>query len=165
VAAILLLGALSSYQGLQAYRHLESALSMRGQAARGAGLAELARDELLETHKYPLFKGYAELFIAHMMTPDADRLAEKLTLNTRALRYVPTSVVCYRQAYFLALSNMPQAAQEQLADAVWSYPAHFQAAMVEMKALAVQHPSQFQPLIESAVQNYEEYRRAAVPAQ
>ncbi|MBU0689249.1 MAG: O-antigen ligase C-terminal domain-containing protein [Gammaproteobacteria bacterium] len=164
VAAILLLGALSLFQGLQAYRHLESATNMRGLAARDARYAERARDELLETLKYPLFNSYAELFIAHMMAPNEDHLAEKLALNTRAIRYIPTAIVSYHQTYLLALSDQPQAALDMLEKTVWSYPGHYEAARAEIEALAAQHPAQFQPLLESAARNYEEYRRAAVPA-
>ncbi len=164
VAAILLLGALSLFQGLQAYRHLEASTNMRGLAARDAHYAERARDELLETLKYPLFNGYAELFIAHMMAPDEDHLAEKLALNTRAMRYIPTGIVSYHQACLLALSDQPQAALDILVNTVWSYPDHYEAAKAEMEALAARHPAQFQPLLESAARNYEEYRRAAVPA-
>ncbi len=164
VAAILLLGALSLYQGLQAYRHLESAIGMRGLANRDVSYAERARDELLETLKYPLFNGYAELFIANMMAPDADHLEDKLALNTRAIRYIPTGMVSYRQAYLLALSDQPQAALNHLENAVWCYPGSYEAARSEMESLVAQHPAQFQPLLESAAQNYEEYRRAAVPA-
>ncbi len=164
VAAILLLGTLSLFQGLQAYRHLEAATTMRGQAARDAGYAERARDELLEALEYPLFNGYAELFIAHMMAPDEDHLAEKLALNTRAVRYIPTGIVSYHQASLLALSDQPQAAMDMLEKAVWSYPSHYEAAKAEMEALAERHPARFQPLLESAARNHEEYRRAAVPA-
>ena len=164
VAAILLLGALSLFQGLQAYRHLESATNMRGLAAKDARYGERARDELLETLKYPLFNGYAELFIAHMMAPDEDHLTEKLALNTRAVRYIPTAIVSYHQAYLQALSDQPQAALDMLEKAVWSYPGQYESARTEMEALAARHPAQFQPLLESAARNYEEYRRAAVPA-
>ena len=161
---VLLLGALSLFQGLQAYRHLESATNMRGLAAKDARYGERARDELLETLKYPLFNGYAELFIAHMMAPDEDHLTEKLALNTRAVRYIPTAIVSYHQAYLQALSDQPQAALDMLEKAVWSYPGQYESARTEMEALAARHPAQFQPLLESAARNYEEYRRAAVPA-
>jgi hypothetical protein len=164
VAAILLLGALSLFQGLQAYHHLEAATNMRAVAARDASYAERSRDELLETLKYPLFNGYAELFIAHMMAPDEDHLSEKLALNTRAIRYIPTGIVSYHQAYLLALSDQPQAALDMLEQTVWSYPGQYEAARAEMEALAERHPARFQPLLESAARNYEEYRRAAVPA-
>jgi O-antigen ligase len=164
VTAILLLGALSLFQGLQAYHHLETALNMRGMAARDTHFAGRSRDELLETLKYPLFNGYAELFIAHMMAPDEDHLAEKLALNTRAMRHIPTGIVSYHQSYLLALSGQQPAALDLLEKTVWNYPTHYEAAKAEMEALAARHPAQFQPLLESAARNYEEYRRAAVPA-
>lgn len=163
-AAILMLGALTLFQGLQAYRHLESAISMGALAARDNHQAERVRNALLETLKYPLFNGYAELFIAHMMVPDDDHLAAKLALNTRAIRYIPTSIVSYHQAYLLAMSDQPQAALEMLENAVWSYPSLYEAARTEMETLAARHPARFQPLLESAARNHEEYRRAAVSA-
>lgn len=164
VTAILLLGALSLFQGLQAYHHLENAMNMRGLAAKDARIAEKSRDELLETLNYPLFNGYAELYMAHMMMPDEDHLEQKLLLNTRAMRYIPTGIVSYHQSYLLALSDQQQAALDILEKTVWSYPNHYEAARTEMEALAARHPAQFQPLLESAARNYEEYRRAAVPA-
>lgn len=164
VAAIWVLGALSLVQGWQAYRHMETAINLRQVTVKGEDHALRARDELMATLRYPLFNAYAELFIAHMMTVDETKLADKLALNTYALRYIPTAIVSYHQAYLLALSGQAQAAREQMEKAVWSYPDHYVVAQSEMAALLAQHPEPMRPLLESATRNYEEYRRAAVPA-
>ncbi len=159
LAVILVMGALSLWNAWQAYRHLERSMVYRS----AAGQAEQARDELVAVLDYPLFNGYAELFIAHMMVADEARLADKLALNTRALRYIPTGTNSYHQAMLLALSGAAEQAEAQLVRAVWCYPAAYTTARAEMEALAARHPAQMQPLLESAARNYEEYQRA-VPA-
>jgi O-antigen ligase len=165
VAIILLLGMLSLLNTLQAYRYIESATAVRGRAAGDVRHLEQERDALFKALEFPLLKSYAELFIANMMAPDEAQLTDKLLLNTRAQRFIPTGAGSYHQAYFLALSDRSQEALTQIGNAVWSYPYLYTAAMKEMEALAVRHPVRFQPLLESAARNYEEYRRAAVPAQ
>jgi O-antigen ligase len=164
VAAILLLGIVTLVQGLQAYRHLEHSLVLRGMAAQKPELAAQARDELLVAHGYPLFSSYSEMFIANMMVPDADHLSDKLELNTRALRFTPVALVVYHQAWLLALSDRPAEAKDMLEKAIWAYPADYPAASTELAELVRKDPARFSPLLEFATQKIEEYRRAAVSA-
>ncbi len=164
VAAILGLGVVTLVQGLQAYEHLEKALSLRAMAAQKPEFAAQARDELLAAHDYPLFSSYSEMFIANMMEPDDNHLSEKLELNTRALRFTPVALVAYHQAWLLAWSDRPAEAREMLADAIWAYPGDYAMASKELAELAHKDPARFSPLLEFATQKIEEYRRAAVPA-
>ncbi len=163
VAVILLLGILSLVQGLQGYKHLENALSLKGMAAKDPAFVTRARDELLAAHQFPLFSSYAELFIANMMEPSGDHLQEKFELNTRALRYVPVAPVVYHQAWLLAWSDRPLEAQDILAKAIWAYPSEYKNALNELNDLVSKDPARFAPLLEFATQKNEEYRRAAVP--
>jgi len=165
VAAVLLLGALFLWQGMQGYKHLEHALAFRGMAAKDQAYVARARDELLAAHQYPLFSSHAEMFIANMMEPSADHLREKLELNERTLRYIPVATVVYHQAWLLAWSDRPIEAREQLEKAIWAYPTDFANARAELDELVRKDPARFAPLLEFATLKYEEYRRAAVSAQ
>ena len=164
VAAILLLGAISLWQGLQSYRHLENALSARNIAASAVAASTRAQDELLATLDYPLFSSYGQLFIAGMMEPSIDHLAQKLTLNEHALRFIPTATLSYHQVWLLALADRLPAARELLEKVIWAYPAEYPRARAELAQLATHQPERFQPLLEFASLKYEEYRSAAVPA-
>lgn len=164
VAVILLLGVLSLAQVFQGYKRLESALVLRGMAAKDISLVQRTREELLAAHGYTLLSSYSELFIANMMEPSADHLQEKLDLNERALRFVPTAPVVYHQAWLLAHADRAGEAQAQLERAIWSYPSDYAQAQAELADLARKDPARFSALLEFATQKYEEYRRAAVPA-
>ena len=164
VASIVLLGAISLGQIFLAYKHLEHALTFRSAAAQDAGYVSRARDELLAAHEYPLFTSYAELFITNMMEPSADHLQQKFDLNERALRFIPIAPVVYHQAWFLALSDRPIEAKEQLEKAIWSYPGDYSNARTELDALVSSDPARFAPLLEFATKKFEEYRSATVSA-
>ncbi|MDD5059327.1 MAG: Wzy polymerase domain-containing protein [Sideroxydans sp.] len=162
VAAIVLLGAMVLAQGVKGYRHLENALAYGGQAATNPNASVNARDELMAAYQYPLFSPYAEMFIAGMMQPSADHLADKLQLNSRALRFIPEASEVYHQAWLLALSDRPDEAKKQLENAIWAYPADYDKARAELEALASKDHARFDALLEFATRKYEEYRRAAV---
>jgi O-antigen ligase len=163
VAAILLLGAVSMWQGLQSYRHLENALNSRSGAVSAVAAATRAHEELLATLDYPLFSSYGQMFIAGMMEPSADHLAQKLILNEHAMRFLPTATLSYHQVWLLVWSDQPQAARELLEKVIWAYPGEYQRARDELTQLATHQPERFQPLLEFATLKYEEYR-SAVPA-
>ena len=164
VAAILVLGVVLLWQGLHSYRHLENASSARQAAASGIAAEKRAHDELLASLDYPLFSSYGQLFIAGMMEPSEEKLAQKLSLNGHALRFIPTATLSYHQAWLLAWSEQPQAARNQLERSIWAYPAEYPRAHDELTQLATRQPGRFQPLLEFATLKYEEYRSAAVPA-
>jgi O-antigen ligase len=164
VAMMLLLGVLSLGQELRGYQRLESALALRGTAAKDPAFVQRKRDELMAVHEYPMLRSYAELFFANMMEPGADHLKEKYELNERALHFIPTATVAYHQAWLLALSDRPAEARAQLERAIWAYPADHATARTELNELVRKEPARFSALLEFATQKYEEYRRAAVPA-
>ncbi|PJC04285.1 MAG: hypothetical protein CO069_04070, partial [Gallionellaceae bacterium CG_4_9_14_0_8_um_filter_60_335] len=120
VAAILVLGVVLLWQGLHSYRHLENASSARQAAASGIAAEKRAHDELLASLDYPLFSSYGQLFIAGMMEPSEEKLAQKLSLNGHALRFIPTATLSYHQAWLLAWSEQPQAARNQLERSIWA---------------------------------------------
>jgi O-antigen ligase len=163
VIVIVLLGAISLVQAFQGYKHLENALGLRVAAGKDPKFIPMARDELLATYRYPLLSSYGELFLANMMDPGAEHLADKLDLNQRALHYIPNATIAYHQALLLAWSDRPQEAREMIEDAIWAYPVEFSAFKVEFDQLVKQDAARFAPLLEFATQKYEEYQRAAVP--
>lgn len=164
VMAILVLGVISLVQAFQGYKHLERAFFYRVAATKSADMAKAAHDELMAVYSYPLLSPYAELFIANMMDFSNDHLAEKASLNARAVQYIPNATVTYHQAIFLAWENQPAKATNIMANAIWSYPGEFPAVREELQQLVSQDSARFAPLLEFATQKYEEYRRVAVPA-
>jgi len=160
LAAILLLGTLSLWQGMQAYRQLERAMVYRSQMPKHPEQGEKAREAFLAVFEYPLFNAYAELFVASMVEVSEDRLTQKLALNERALRFIPTAAVAYRQAMLLALLGRMGEAEAQMADAIWAYPYDYSSARADMEQLQGKYPAAMTPLLESAARNYEEYQRA-----
>ncbi|MDD4911392.1 MAG: Wzy polymerase domain-containing protein [Sideroxydans sp.] len=163
VLAILVLGVISLVQAFQGYKHLERAFFYRSAAVKNIDMAKASHDELMAVYNYPLLSPYAELFIANMMDSSNDHLAEKASLNARAVQYIPNATVTYHQAIFLAWENQPEKATNIMANAIWSYPGEYPSVREELLELASQDPVRFAPLLEFATQKYEEYRRVAVP--
>jgi O-antigen ligase len=164
VAMMLLLGALSLAQIQQGYQRLEHALAMRGMAVADRNLVKRVQEELLEVQHSTLLGSYAEMFIASTMELSDSYLPQKLELNQRVLNFIPIAPVVYHQAVLLALSDKSTEATKQLETAIWGYPAEYPTARREMEDLARKDPARFGPLLEFATQKYEEYRRAAIPA-
>ncbi len=160
VSAMLLLGALSLVQLYQGYKKLEATLALRPLSASDATYTPRLRDSLVGVYDYALLRPYAELYMTGMIEVSADHLAEKMTLNERAMRFVPIAPVVYRHALLLALSDRMPEAKLQLQRALWSYPSEFPVAQAELSQLALKDPAHFSALLEFATQKYEEYQRA-----
>lgn len=160
VGAMLLLGVLSLGQLYIGYKKLEVTLSLRPVANDDATYVSRLRDSLVEVYQYPLLRPYAELFMTGMIEVGTDHLAEKLTLNEHAMRFVPIAPVVYRQAWLLALAGRLPEAKIQLQRALWSYPVEYRAAYNELNQLAQKDAAHFAALLEFATLKYEEYQRA-----
>lgn len=160
VGAIILLGALSVAQLFQGYKKLEATLALRPQSSADATYTPRLRDALLGVYGYALLRPYAELYMAGMIAATPDHLADKMALNERSMRFVPTSSVVYRQAWLLALSDRPEEARLQLQRALWSYPGDMRASLDELGQFAMKDPAHFSALLEFATQKNEEYQRA-----
>ncbi|MBI5889686.1 MAG: O-antigen ligase C-terminal domain-containing protein [Nitrosomonadales bacterium] len=164
VALMLVLGALSLLKVSQDYKRLENALVLRGKAIRENSLMPRAQEEMMAVNKSPLLSSYAEMFIANTMEMSAEHLPEKIELNERSLHFIPTATAAYHRPILQAWSDRPEQAGMQMAQAVWAYPGDFPLARRELEGLVRKEPGRFAPLLESAIQKHEEYRRAAVPA-
>ena len=168
VAAILLLGLMTLVQLRSGYQQLERVLAIRTAASTGSGQAaaggssafERTRDGLMEVHGGSLLSPYAELFMSSLIEIKEEHLKDKLELNTRVMRFVPTGAVAYRQALLLGQAGRHEQAQAALIQAIWSYPGNFADARRQMTELAEKDPARFSALLEFALQKEQEYRRA-----
>lgn len=168
VAAILLLGLVTLLQLRDGYQQLEQTLAIRPAASTSSGQASAAdsgafertRDGLVAVHEGSLLSPYAELFMSSLIEIKEERLKEKLELNSRAIRFVPTGAVAYRQAMLLAQAGQHAQAQAIMEQAIWSYPGSFAEARQQMTELAEKDPARFSALLEFALRKEQEYRRA-----
>ncbi len=160
VVVVLLCGVLSLVQLFQGYKKLEAALALRPVSGSAATYNVRLREHLLDASEFVLLRPYAELFMTGLIELNQDRLAEKLELNERAMRFVPTASVVYRQAWLLALSDRLAEAELQLQQALWSYPGEFRNAYAKLGQMASKDPAHFSALLEFATQKNEEYQRA-----
>jgi hypothetical protein len=164
VAMMLVLGALTLFQTFQGYKHLENALELRGKAFKDHSLIPRVQEELLEVNKSPMLGSYGQMFIASSMEISETYLQQKLALNQSAETFIPISPLVYHQALLLTLSGKPEDAKVQMEKAIWAYPTDYPTAQRELTDLVRKDPVRFGPLLEFATQKYEEYRRAAIPA-
>jgi O-antigen ligase len=159
VMLTLLLGVLSLQQLLAGYRTLEYMTALRPQSGDDAAYSDNVRRSLTELRQYALLQPYAGLFTSSLIEVDAERLGDKLTLNTDAIRFIPASAEVYRQAMLLAQAGDMPAAEEEMERAIWSYPGDFPGMARELRELAGRDPGRFAALLEFALQKQEEYQR------
>ncbi|MCK9200833.1 MAG: Wzy polymerase domain-containing protein [Gallionella sp.] len=160
VAAMLLLGLLTLLQLRASYVQLEQVLRMRPASAADQDAFKRVRDGLVAIHGGSLLSPYAELFMSSMIEVSEDRKRDKLELNTRVMGFVPVGHVVYRQALLLAQNDMPQQAKVVLEQAIWSYPAEFDASRQRLEELAEKEPARYAALLEFALQKEQEYASA-----
>lgn len=168
VAAILLMGLMTLMQLRSGYHQLEQTLAIRPAASTSSGQASAAdqstfarvRDGLVAVHGGSLLSPYAELSMSSLIEVSGERIKEKLELNARVMRFVPTGAVVYRQALLLAQAGQQEQAQTMLEQAIWSYPGDFAGVRRQMAELAEKDPAHFSALLEFALQKEQEYRRA-----
>jgi hypothetical protein len=86
-------------------------------------------------------------------------LAQKLSLNTHALRFIPTPQAAYRQAFFLAQNGQLDEAKKIFEMAIWSYPGNGEAHQ-KLLQLVESDPAHFAALLEFATQKEQEHARA-----
>jgi len=156
---VMLLGTLSMLQLFQGYKKLEAALLLRPDASN---YIAKRNENLRDAYGYVLMRPYAELFMSGLSVANSDKLADKLVLNERVMRFVPVASVVYRQVWLLSLADRLPDAKLQLQRALWSYPGEFRGAEQELRRLALKDPVHFSALLEFALQKKEEYQRAVL---
>ena len=160
LAAILLLGLMTLMQLRSGYQQLKSVVAIR--PASGADAVEVfkrVRDGLVEVHGGSLMSPYAEIFIIALTDINADHLDAKIVLNGRAMRFIPTQPVVYRQAFLLAQNGQIEEAKRLLEQAIWSYPSNANEHNL-LAQLAEKDPARFAALLEFATQKEQERKRA-----
>lgn len=146
--SILLLGGLVFVQVVRDYLLLENFLAFRYRYLHAtAELSQQARDMLLDLHRTSLLSPWVELGLARTIHISADGLADKLTVNTRAMRAFPIDDVVYRQAMLLALAGEEAMARKQWEQAVISYPGLRKLALLVLRRRVEDGVSGLAPLL------------------
>jgi O-antigen ligase len=98
----------------------------------------------------PVLEPYVELAASAYARVDRDQLRDKLELNGRVMRFMPTAIVVYRQAMLLALDGQAQAAQALFTRAMRVYPDMLPRITTMVRELMRRNPLEFAPLLELA---------------
>jgi O-antigen ligase len=146
--SILLLGGLVFVQVVRDYLLLENFLAFRYRYLHAsAELNRQAKDMLLELHRSSLLSPWVELGLARTIHVSADGLADKLAVNTRAMRAFPVDDVVYRQAMLLALAGEEEQARKQWEQAAASYPGLRRTALLVLRRRVEDGMSGLAPLL------------------
>ena len=93
---------------------------------------------------------YVELAASAYAKVDREQLQNKLELNGRVMRFMPTDIVVYRQALLLAMDGQAQAAQELFVRAMTVYPGTLPRITAMLRELTARYPAEFSSLLELA---------------
>lgn len=155
LCGLLAVGLLSMMQLYKDYQTLQKAVSATVNTPE-------VRDDLRQVARQPLLHAYAEMYLANLITVQEGDLESQLSLADDVMRFIPIGSVAYRQALLLALLDKPDIARQRVAQAVWSWPHLFQLMRPELEVWAMKDPVRCAPLLEFAIQKYEERQRAAI---
>ena len=123
IAAMLLLGWLGLGQIWRDYLELHGFLAYRFRYLHASEeVNRRAKEALLDLHGKSLLAPIVELGLARSIQIDAQRLQDKLAVNTRAMQVYPISDVAYRQAMLLALAGEAEQACQQWDRAAAAFP-------------------------------------------
>jgi hypothetical protein len=151
VWSMLLLGGLVLVQVVRDYLMLENFLAFRYRYLHASvELDRQARDMLVDLHRTSLLSPWVELGLARTIHVSADGLADKLTVNSRAMRAFPIDDVVYRQAMLLALAGQEEAADRQWERAVASFPGLRDSALLVLRRRVEDGVSGLAPLLAHA---------------
>jgi hypothetical protein len=159
VIIVLLLGLLLLLQLRGGYQQLRDTLAIRPVSGNVAAAYDRIRIGLSAVHGGPLLSPYADLFMSSYTRVNANHLKEKLSLNTKAIRFIPAASAVYRQAFFLAQDGQIDQAKQVMEQAIWSYPDNSEAHL-QLVELAEKDPDHFSALLEFASQAEQEHARA-----
>ncbi len=151
LVSMLLLGSLVLGQLVRDYLVLENFLAFRYRYLHASEeVNRQATETLLELRRNSLLAPWVELGLARTIHVSADRLADKLMVNTTAMRVFPIDDVVYRQAMLLALAGEQGAARAHWDLAVGSYREHRQAALLVLRRRVEDGVSELRPLLAHA---------------
>lgn len=119
----------------RSYRDLEELLYLRGKKFVLHDEADARRfhESLLKIHQDSLLAPYIELAYSNTIILDNDHIDDKLSLNTRVMRFAPVPNVVFRQPILLALRGDLEAARTQFGYAVTSNPVYLKPILHLLK--------------------------------
>ncbi len=129
------------------YRRLEG-LARPGPAT--AGQVEQFRDTALALHRTSLFAHLVEFGLARTIRLEPEGLADNIALNGRAMRYLPTADVIFRQSALLALSGKLDEAFRIWDLGAAAYPAEAVVVARRLEDIAREHQPALNALVEYA---------------
>ncbi len=157
LVVILLLGLLSLLQLRSDYQKLKETLAI---PISSDNAKSRIRDGLLAIqHGGSLLSPYAEEIFLEFADVNADHIKQKLALGYSVLRFRPSAMAAYRQAFFLAQDDQLDQAKQLLERAIWSYPDNGDSHQL-LQNLAGKDPAHFSALLEFYLQKEQEHARA-----
>ena len=135
LAAAVLLGVMAFSNVYRDYRTLQN-LQRPSDNARTASTV----GTLLDLQGHSLFAPFIELALARKILLNTERLQDKIVLNARVLRYLPTNDIAYRQAILLALGGDLEGMREYWDLAAANYPGDRNEAIEFVRYLAETQP-------------------------
>ena len=135
-----LIGTLRSYASLEGWLYTNKFI----QTADDRGRRQRA-EALVELHRRSLLRPFIEMAYAGTLAPDRNRMAEKLALNARVMRYAPVNTIVFRHFLLLAVSGDIAGAKLHLDRAAEVYPEDLASFADFVAKLAAQDPVTFGP--------------------
>lgn len=160
VLLTLVLGAVSLKQLYTGYTHYELATNMQPTPQNYNVYLRVVTDATRQMEQETLLQPYADMIVASSLDASPGSLDDKLKLNSRTQRFIPTSPVCYRQAYLLAFKGEEAAAETEFERALWSYPLDAEFHLNRLQSMAASDPGHFSALLKSALVKHKEYLSA-----
>lgn len=147
---LMILGWFNLISVMPYYREFERLVFLPGDRGAAQPGEKAFVEAIARIHREPLLTPYVELAVAFGVTLDEEKLAEKLDLTARAVRFAPVSYLIYRQALLLALAGERETALLRFEQAARVYPGDLPGIRAELAGLARARPGAFTPLLELA---------------
>jgi O-antigen ligase len=134
-AAAVLLGVMAFSNVYRDYRTLQGIQRPPQDASAGSAVGTL-----LDLQGHSLFAPFIELALARKMLLNTERLQDKIVLNARVLRYLPTNDIAYRQPILLAMAGDMEGMRAYWDMAAANYPNDRIGAVGFLRRLAQTEP-------------------------
>ena len=152
MVAAVVLGVAAFSNVFRDYRTLQLMQRPPVEAAPAGGSAV---GTLLDLQGHSLFAPVIELALARKMLLNTERLPDKVVLNGRVLRYLPTNDIAYRQPILLALAGNREEMRVYWDMAAVNYPKDRNDAIGFLRQLAATEPN-VKELLQYAEQSNQE---------
>jgi O-antigen ligase len=129
------------------YRRLEG---LARAASESLAVAEERRAIAVTLHRSSLFTPLVEFGLSRAIPLEPHALSDKITVNGRAMRYLPAADMVFRQAALLALAGRNQEAFRMWDAGVAAYPSQAGAVAARLRVIARDSQPGLGPLVEYA---------------